>query len=97
MTESAQLFTGVHDTPVYTDILFRKPLRLPVVISLYGGGALTALATVAALDSGHARAVGIGGLLATAALAGAAALIPRGRPGLGFRLRSGWRALRPRP
>ncbi len=37
MTESAQLFKGVHDTPVYTDILFKKPLRLWVAISLYTG------------------------------------------------------------
>ena len=37
MTESAQVFKGVHDIPVYTDILFNKPLRLWVAISLYGG------------------------------------------------------------
>ena len=35
MTESAQMFKGVHDIPVYTDILFNKPLRLWVAVSLY--------------------------------------------------------------
>ena len=45
MTESAQLFKGVHDTPVYTDILFKKPLRLWVAVSLYGGTALTVVLT----------------------------------------------------
>lgn len=95
MTDSAQLFKGVHDTPVYTDILFNKPLRLWVAVSLYGGTALTAVATITALDSGHARAVLISGLLATAAAGGAAALIPRGRPTVGFRITSTWRALRP--
>ncbi|OBG75816.1 MULTISPECIES: ATP-binding protein [unclassified Mycobacterium] len=96
MTESAQLFKGVHDTPVYTDILFKKPLRLGVAISLYGGTALTAVFTILALDSGHARAVLIHGLLTTGLLAGIAALIPRGRPTLRFRATSVWRALRPR-
>ena len=47
------------------------------------------------LDSGHARAALICGLLTTGAAAGVAALMPRGRPTFGFRLRSTWRALRP--
>lgn len=80
MTESAQLFKGVHDTPVYTDILFKKPLRLWVAVSLYGGTALTVALTILALDSGHARAILIYGLLLTAATAGAAALIPVSGP-----------------
>lgn len=95
MTESAQLFKGVHDTPVYTDILFKKPMRLWVAVSLYGGTALTAVFTILALDSGHARATLICGLLATGTTGGAAALMPRGRPTLRFRLASAWRALRP--
>lgn len=95
MTESAQLFKGVHDTPVYTDILFKKPLRLWVAVSLYGGTALTVVLTILALDSGHARAVLIYGVLLTAAAAGAAALIPRQRPNLRFRIASAWHALRP--
>lgn len=95
MTESAQLFKGVHDTPVYTDILFKKPLRLWVAVSLYGGTALTVALTILALDSGHARAILIYGLLLTAATAGAAALIPRQRPNLRFRIATAWRALRP--
>ncbi|WP_204815315.1 ATP-binding protein [Mycobacterium riyadhense] len=95
MTESAQLFKGVHDTPVYTDILFKKPLRLWVAISLYAGTALTVGLTILTLDSGHARAILIYGLLLTGAAAGAAALIPRGRPSLRFRITSAWRAVRP--
>jgi AAA-like domain len=95
MTESAQLFKGVHDTPVYTDILFNKPLRLWVAVSLYGGAALTVVLTILCLDSGHARSVLIGGLAATAAAGGAAALMPRGRPTLRFRVASWWQALRP--
>ena len=97
MTESAQLFKGVHDVPVYTDILFKKPLRVWVAISLYGGGAITIVLTLLALDSGHARSVLICGALTTAAAGGAAALMPRGRPTMAFRLRSWWQALRPRP
>lgn len=96
MTESAQLFKGVHDIPVYTNILFNKPLRLPVAISLYGGAVLTVALTVAMLDSGHARATLIGGALITATAAGGAALLPRGRPSLGFRLHSLWRTVCPR-
>lgn len=95
MTESAQLFKGVHDTPVYTDILFKKPLRLPVAISLYAGTALTVALTILALNSGHARTMLICGLLVTGAAAGLAALMPRGRPSLAFRTASAWRALRP--
>ncbi|BBZ38787.1 ATP-binding protein [Mycobacterium conspicuum] len=95
MTESAQLFKGVHDTPVYTDILFKKPLRLGVAISLYGGTALTVALTILALDSGHARAILIYGLTLTGAAAGGAALIPRQRPTLRFRIASACRALRP--
>lgn len=97
MTESAQLFKGVHDTPVYTDILFKKPLRLWVAISLYAGTALTVALTILALDSGHARTILIYGLLLTGAAAGTAALMPRGRPTLRFRIASIWRALRPVP
>ena len=95
MTESAQLFKGVHDTPVYTDILFKKPLRLWVAISLYGGTALTVALTILALDSGHARAILIYGLILTGAAASGAALIPRQRPTQRFRIASAWRALRP--
>lgn len=95
MTESAQLFKGIHDTPVYTDVLFNKPLRLWVAVSLYGGSAATVALTIAALESGHARAVLICGLLSTGAAAGAAALMPRGRPTLRFRLHAWWHTLRP--
>ncbi|MBY0443533.1 MAG: ATP-binding protein [Mycobacteriaceae bacterium] len=97
MTESAQIFHGVHDTPVYTDILFNKPLRLWVAISLYAGAAVTVALTISTLDSGHARTVLLCGLLITAAAAGVAAAVPRGRPTLGFRLRNGWHMLRPTP
>lgn len=95
MTESAQIFTGVHDTPVYTDILFKKPLRLWVAVSLYGGGGITVVCSVLMLDSGHARAALICGALITGCAAGLAALMPRGRPTVGFRLRSWWHVLRP--
>jgi hypothetical protein len=96
MTESAQLFHGVHDTPVYTDVLFNKPLRLPVVIPLGVGVPLTAVATLRLLDSGHARAALIVGLSITAAVAIVGALIPTGRPSIGFRLHALWRTLRPK-
>jgi hypothetical protein len=96
-TESAQVFKGVHDIPVYTDILFNKPLRLWVAISLYGGAAITLTLTIISLESGHARTVLICGLLGTAAAGGAAAVMPRGRPTLRFRLRNAWQALRPSP
>src|ERR1700754_2456735 len=94
MTESAQLFHGVHDTPVYTNVLFNKPLRLPVVIPLGFGVPLTAVATMRLLAAGHAPAALIVGLSITAAIAGVGALIPTGRPSLGFRLHALWRTVR---
>ena len=95
MTESAQLFSGVHDTPVYTDVL-SKPLRLWVAVPLGAGGALTFVLTVLALDGGHARTILVTGLLLTATAGAAGALVPRGRPTLGFRAHAAWRTLRPK-
>ena len=74
------MFKGVHDTPTYINILFKKPLRLCVAISLYSGAPLTAVFTTLALDSGHARASWPAVFWLPAAAAGAAALIPRGGP-----------------
>lgn len=96
MVESAQVFKGVHDVPVYINILFDKPLRAGVAISLYVGIPSTAIITALTLDSGHARTALICGLLVTGAAAGAAALMPRTRPTLRFRARSLWRAVCPR-
>jgi hypothetical protein len=96
MVESAQVFKGVHDVPVYINILFDKPLRAGVAISLYAGVPLTAIITALSLDSGHARSALICGLLLTGAAAGTAALMPRTRPTLRFRIRSLWRAVCPR-
>lgn len=84
MVESAQVFKGVHDVPVYINILFDKPLRAGVAISLYVGIPSTAIITALTLDSGHARTALICGLLVTGAAAGAAALMPRTRPTLRF-------------
>lgn len=95
--ETAQVFKGIHDIPTYTDILGRRPLRLWVAAPLMLGVPLTCVAAVLALQTGHARAILIGGLLATAALAGIGALIPATRPGLPFRLAAALRALRPTP
>ena len=96
MVESAQMFKGVHDVPTYINILFDKPLRAGVAISLYIGVPATAIVTALSLDSGHARTALVGGLLLTGAAAGIAALMPRTRPTLRFRVRSLWRALCPR-
>lgn len=96
MVESAQLFKGVHDVPTYINILFDKPLRAGVAISLYLGVPATAIVTALTLDSGHARTALACGLLLTGASAGIAALMPRTRPTLRFRVRSLWRALCPR-
>jgi AAA-like domain len=96
MTESAQLFKGVHDTPTYTDVFFNKPMRLAVAVPLGLGLTGTVAATVVVLDSGHVRAVLIWGLLATAVTTAAGAVLPHGRPSLQFRLHSLWRLARPR-
>jgi hypothetical protein len=95
MVESAQVFKNVHDVPTYINILFDKPLRAGVAISLYVGIPATALIAALTLDSGHARTALICGLLVTGAAAGTAALMPRTRPTLRFRIRSLWRALCP--
>lgn len=96
MTESAQVFKGVHDTPNYTDIFFNKPMRLWVAIPLGLGTTATVVSTVLLLDSGYVRAVFIWGVLLTALTAGIGAIIPHRRPSLQFRARSLRRALRPR-
>ena len=97
MVESAQVFKGVHDVPTYINILFDKPLRAGVAISLYIGVPATGIVTALTLDSGHARTALICGLLITGVAAGGAALMPRTRPTLRFRARSLWRAISPRP
>ena len=96
MTESAQVFKGVHDTPTYTDVFFNKPMRLWVAVPLSLGLTSTLVATVLLLDSGYARATLVWGLLLTALTTAVGAVIPHGRPSLQFRLRSLWRAARPR-
>ncbi|MCB0939250.1 MAG: ATP-binding protein [Mycobacterium sp.] len=95
MTDSAQLFHGIHDTPVYTDFLFRKPLRLWVAAPAALGLTVTFVLTVRMLDSGHARAVLMAGLALTGLAAGLGAILPTGRPGLGFRAAAVWRTVRP--
>lgn len=96
MTESAQVFKGVHDTPTYTDVFFNKPMRLWVAVPLSLGLTSTLVATVLLLDSGYARATLVWGLLLTALTTAVGAVIPHGRPSLQFRLPSLWRAARPR-
>ena len=95
-TDSAQVFTGVHDTPVYTDLLFNRPMRLWVAAPLALLGGLTIIATVTNLDSGYARWILATGAIITALACGAGALIPRGRPTTGFRLRCALRTIGPR-
>lgn len=95
MTDSAQLFHGIHDTPVYTDFLFRKPLRLWVAAPAALGLTMTFIFTVRLLDSGHARAVLFSGLALTGLVSGLGAILPTGRPGLGFRAAALWRTVRP--
>ena len=70
MTESAQVFKGVHDTPVYTDLLFHKPLRMGVAIPAAIGLTLTFVLTMRMLDSGHARSILLIGLALTATASG---------------------------
>lgn len=96
MTESAQMFPGIHDIPTYTNLL-GKSLRLTVAIPLALGGTATVVATALTLDSGNARTIFL--VLATITLlcTGIGALIPRTRPDVRFRLGALNRALRPRP
>ena len=94
-TDSAQLFHGIHDTPVYTDFFFRKPLRLWVAAPAAVGLTATFVATMQALDSGHGRAVLFTGLILTGIVCGIGAIIPHGRPGLSFRGTALWRTVRP--
>ena len=96
MTDTAQLFTGVHDTPVYTNIVFNKPLRIWVAVPAVLGTITTTLLTVVNLASGHALAILVCGLLVTGLLTGAGALVPRTRPNLAFRLHALARSLHPR-
>lgn len=95
MADKAQLFTGVHDTPVYTK-LFDRSLRLWVAVPLYIGVPTTLVLAALELDSGHAQAIFFNGLIVTALLAGCGALVPRSRPSAAFRLRAFWTAIRPR-
>src|SRR6185312_1343943 len=95
MTESAQVFKGVHDPPNYPDIFFDKPMRLWVAVPLGLGITATVVSAVLLLDSGYVRTVLVCGLLITALTAGIGAIVPTGRPSLQFRARSLWRTLRP--
>jgi len=95
MVESAQLFKGIHDIPVYTDVFFKKPLRLWVAVPLGFGLVATTAITVILLDSGYARYTLIVGLLATAIATGVGALIPSGRPTIRFRLHRLWNTIKP--
>jgi AAA-like domain len=95
MADNAQLFTGVHDTPVYTNVLFNKPLRIWVAVPLVVGSVSTVLLAVLNLASGHALAILIGGALLTAAVTGLGALVPRTRPNMAFRLRALKASLKP--
>lgn len=95
MTDKAQLFTGVHDTPVYTK-LFDRSIRLWVAAPLFIGVPGTLVLAAAKLDSGHAQAIVVTGLLITAVLTGCGALVPRSRPNTAFRLRALWTSVRPR-
>jgi len=95
MTGTAQLFTGVHDTPVYTNVLFDKPLRIWVAVPVVVGTVTTILLAVLNLSSGHALAILIAGALVTAAFTGLGALVPRTRPNLVFRLKALRAAVRP--
>ena len=95
MTDTAQLFTGVHDTPVYTNVLFDKPLRIWVAVPAVVGTVTTILLTVLNLSSGHALAILIAGALGTATLTGLGALVPRTRPSLAFRLKALGATVRP--
>lgn len=96
MPDTAQVFAGVHDTPVYTNIVFNKPLRIWVAVPTVIGAVTTALAAVLNLASGHALAILIAGAALTGLAAGVGALVPRTRPNLGFRLRAMHRTWRPR-
>jgi AAA-like domain len=95
MGDTAQLFTGVHDTPVYTNVLFDKPLRVWVAVPAVVGTVVTVLLTVLNLSSGHALGILIVGAALTAALTGCGAMVPRTRPSMAFRLRALRAAARP--
>jgi len=94
MTDSAQVFTGIHDTPVYID-LFNRSLRAWVAAPLVLFGGATVALTVVFLDSGYAAWILGTGALITALACGAGALIPAGKPSVGFRLLCLARTLRP--
>lgn len=96
MSDNAQLFTGVHDTPVYTNIVFDKPLRVWVAVPGIVGSVTTALLTVLNLNSGHALGILIGGVFLTALFTLLGALVPRTRPSMIFRLRALKASVRPR-
>ena len=95
MSDSAQLFTGVHDTPAYTR-LFNRSTRIWVAAPLVLGGVGTPVLAAVNLDSGHARAILVTGVLVTAVLTALGALVPRSRPNIAFRVKAHRAALRPR-
>ncbi|MGY4646219.1 hypothetical protein [Mycobacterium sp. URHB0021] len=88
MGDTAQLFTGVHDTPVYTNVLFDKPLRVWVAVPAIVGTVTTLLLSVLNLGSGHALGILLAGAVLTAVLTGLGAMVPRARPSMAFRLRA---------
>ncbi len=95
-TDNAQLFTGIHHTPVYTNFLGGHPLRVWVAVPAALGVTATLLSVAFTLDSGHPRDTLLTGLLLTALATGIGALVPRGRPSAGFRAKAIWVSIRPR-
>ena len=95
MSDSAQLFTGVHDTPAYTR-LFNRSTRIWVAAPLVLGGVSTPVLAAVNLDSGNARAILVTGVLVTAVFTALGALVPRSRPNMAFRAKAHRAALRPR-
>lgn len=95
MSDNAQLFTGVHDTPAYTR-LFNRSTRIWVAAPVVLGGVSTPVLAAVNLDSGHARSIVIIGVLITAVLTGLGALVPRSRPNMAFRAKAHRASIRPR-
>jgi hypothetical protein len=95
MSDNAQLFTGVHDTPAYTR-LFNRSTRVWVAAPVVLGGVSTPVLAAVNLDSGNARSIVIIGVLITAVLTGLGALVPRSRPNMAFRAKAHRASIRPK-
>ncbi|WP_018604168.1 hypothetical protein [Mycobacterium sp. 155] len=100
---AAKVYSDQRDLPIYLGdsgdgftLPFRDKWRAPDAIAAVAGFIITAALVTTNLESGHALAILVCGVVLTVAAVGVLAKLPHGRPSLPTRLRWWWADLHPR-